>query len=73
MFKAGDRVEVHRPRVDSWMGGTVMERRTRDDGTAIFYVQVDGYVASAPNDPNVWFTTAQIRINDDPSGKAKHR
>jgi hypothetical protein len=61
MFRVGLRVEVYRAKLDAWSSGTVMERRTRDDGTAIYYVQVAGYVATAPSDPNVWFTADQIR------------
>jgi hypothetical protein len=61
MFRAGHRVKVYRANLGEWISGMVMERRTRDDGTPIYYVQVAGYVATPPHDPNVWFTADQMR------------
>ncbi len=61
MFKTGDAVEVFRPNQNEWVCGKVMERRIHEDGTAIYYVQLAGYAASAPDDPNVWFTDKLMR------------
>lgn len=61
MFNVGDAVEVLRPNENEWIGGKVMERRIRDDGTVIFFVQLAGRATTAFNDPSIWFTDKQMR------------
>lgn len=64
MFKAGDRVEVLPRDRHEWIVGEVMERRARDERTFMYYVRFKGYVATAPDDSNVWFTAERMRSID---------
>lgn len=59
-FANGARVEVWRPNRDEWVVGTVLAYEDRD-GKWKYFVQLSGYMAASPADPNCWFDPDELR------------
>jgi hypothetical protein len=59
-FRDGEDVLVSRPKRDERVHGVVYDYAERD-GVWKYYVQLSGYAASSPDDPNCWFLETELR------------